>query len=100
VVRLLLFFLFISIHCLGQIRVIGLPRNDKLNGANSRTKATELTLPFWDDFSFTVTERPDNSLWLDGANIWVNDGLGINPPSIRVATFDGTDGTGKPYNCE
>lgn len=97
-VRLLLFFLLASIQCLGQIQVVGLPRSSKTTATTARTKATELTLPFWDDFSFATTETPDDSLWLDGANVWVNDGLGINPPSIRVATFDGTDGTGKPYN--
>ena len=55
-------------------------------------------LPFWDDFSSIRNGKPDNKLWEYSESVWVNDGLGINPPSLNVATFDGLDSLGKPYN--
>jgi hypothetical protein len=58
-----------------------------------------MELPFWDDFSFNKNSGvPIDTLWESGARIFVNDGLGIDPPSINVATFDGLDSIGNPYN--
>lgn len=57
-----------------------------------------MKLPFWDDFSFTKTKFPHDTLWFPNQSVWVNDGMGINPPSIKTATFDGIDSLGKPYN--
>jgi hypothetical protein len=56
-----------------------------------------LLLPFWDDFSFTTTDYPVDSLWEDGRQILVSSGQGINPPTLNVATFDGLDDNGVPY---
>ena len=55
-------------------------------------------LPFWDDFSSVRDGYPKSDLWEFGKSVWVNEGMGINPPSINVATFDGLDSLGKPYN--
>lgn len=55
-----------------------------------------LPLPFWDDFSATLG-TPDSSQWLSSENVNINRGRGLNPPSIHVATFDGTDRSGIPY---
>lgn len=55
-------------------------------------------LPFWDDFSFSRTDSPVDSLWLYGNSVFLNNGIGINPPSLGVITFDGLDSLGKPYN--
>jgi Secretion system C-terminal sorting domain len=90
--------IFSAGSALGQINTVSIPRQNTNITKAARTKANELTLPFWDDFSFTKSDFPADSLWADGNSVWVNDGLGINPPSIRVATFDGTDATGAPYN--
>jgi len=67
---------------------------------SNRTKAVDpLKLPFWDDFSFSeLTYSPSEKLWQSGSTVWVNDGIGINPPSLKVATFDGLDAKGKPYS--
>ena len=67
---------------------------------SNRTKAVDpLKLPFWDDFSFSeLTYSPSEKLWQSGNTVWVNDGIGINPPSLKVATFDGLDAKGKPYS--
>ena len=73
--------------------------------SNARTSAalTPMLLPFWDDFSLNKfdgqrnTAYPNDTLWEYSQRVWVNDHMGINPPSIYVATFDGYDSLGKPY---
>ena len=57
---------------------------------------TLLSLPFFDDFS-TYTGYPSDSLWMDN-EVYVNTGYPINPPSTSVATFDGLNSLGRPYN--
>ena len=60
---------------------------------------TPLTLPFWDDFSYTDSlTYPKESLWQFGKSVFLNNGLGIKQPSKNVVTFDGVDSLGKPYN--
>jgi len=51
-----------------------------------------LSLPFFDDFSY---DGPYPSLdnWLS-RDVFVNNTIGNNPPSVGVATFDGLDETG------
>lgn len=60
-----------------------------------------LTLPFWDDFSQPVTDAlgfttPDTLHWqpTQSQGVLVNTGLGIAPPSIGVASFDGANAQG------
>ncbi len=59
--------------------------------------ADTLELPFWDDFS-SSSLIPDSTLWLYGINVNVNPGRALRPPSLQVATFDGTDVNGVPYS--
>jgi len=68
------------------------------NRAGARTTTPTITLPFWEDFSSTLNTYPDTNVWLFGNSVRVNDGMAINPPSLKVATFDGVDSVGKPYN--
>ena len=49
-----------------------------------------------DDFSYPGPD-PDSSLWF-GNQVYVNRGYPISPMSIGVATFDGLDARGYPYN--
>jgi len=63
-----------------------------------------LPLPFWDDFSFTsivsndtLLPSPLGALWEKHEQVWVNNGMGINPPSVNVATFDGLNQKGATY---
>lgn len=64
-----------------------------------------LTLPFFDDFSkpnfipALNQNYPDTNRWERGYTVWVNDGLGINAPTINVASFDGLDSAGLAYNA-
>ena len=56
-----------------------------------------IDIPFWDDFS-TGLGQPNPELWINSENVLINSTLGANPPTLNVATFDGTDATGNPYD--
>ncbi|MCB0639885.1 MAG: T9SS type A sorting domain-containing protein, partial [Lewinella sp.] len=59
-----------------------------------RVQVPSSGLPFMDDFSYT---GPTNeALWLDN-EVYLNNSMPINPPSLGVATFDGIDYKGQPY---
>jgi len=71
----------------------------KSKSAQARTEdITPRSLPFWDDFATIKNGVADPALWEYGNSVWINSGMGINPPSLNVATFDGLDSIGKPYN--
>ena len=52
-------------------------------------------LPFFDDFAYQGV-RPDPTLWQDD-DVLINRNFAQDPPSIGVATFDGVDVAGQPY---
>ena len=94
-------FLFIAYSSIAQLHVFPIAHSTVSKPTTStRTKAVDpLTLPFWDDFSFSELKySPSAKLWQSGTTVWVNDGIGINPPSLKAATFDGLDANGKPYS--
>lgn len=64
--------------------------------SDSNKKKASLTLPFLDDFS-QYHFYPDGSKWAD-VNVFINTNYAVNPISYGVATFDGLDSTGYPYN--
>lgn len=55
-----------------------------------------LSLPFMDDFSYD-SAVPDAQLWTN-RQAFVNRSYAINPPSIGVATLDGLNEYGLPYD--
>ena len=60
--------------------------------------APSLTLPFKEDFFYAPKRSlPDQVLWSD-SGVFVNAGYPRNPPSIGVATFDGLNKHGYPYD--
>lgn len=66
---------------------------------NARRHANNpIALPFWDDFSAAKGHTADSLLWIDNDKVFINNGQGINPPSINVATFDGYNENGVPYS--
>src|SRR5690606_23691330 len=95
-----------SIHATAQLKVIQLDHTTPSTKTQrqARTHAEPLTLPFFDDFSFTpVADHeaagiPLATLWESGAGTWVNPGNGANAPSINVATMDGLNSEGLPYS--
>lgn len=65
-------------------------------------------IPVFDDFSQQPYIRPfinnpelaiypNSSIWLD-KKVFINHKMADNPPTIGVATFDGTDSTGRAYD--
>jgi hypothetical protein len=92
------FFYFILSHAaFAQLVELGAPRNQSTTASNVRTQsATAISLPFWDDFSWATTDKPD-SLWVNSQSVSVNRGNGRRAPSINVATFDGLNENGVPY---
>ncbi len=109
--RLRIYCLLLTAHCLllsqdsaAQFTRVpigpGKISTSKKHSTTSRTQSlAPMKLPFWDDFSFTQEQDyPNDTLWVSCKTVWVNNGIGINPPSIFTAAFDGIDSTGKPYN--
>jgi hypothetical protein len=69
---------------------------------NARTESIP-TLPFWDDFSFYSLDAnglpiANTDLWESDGSVWINNGMGINMPTVYVATFDGLNAQNIPYN--
>ena len=107
----LLFFLTLTTFSLqAQVRLVPVghasPSTNHVNARQSGTQAldTVLSLPFWDDFSQIAQDTlgfptPDTLRWTPQSNnVRINTGLAINPPSVGVASFDGVDSVGRPYN--
>ena len=71
------------------------PNETKLYPSNSRVSEELLSLPFFEDFSKGASV-PNTDRWMDNS-VMVNGTLPVLPPSIGVATLDGTDANGLPY---
>jgi len=64
----------------------------------SERDSTQIALPFWDDFSRT-SYLPDTNHWfVDPGTTNISSSLGITPPTINVASFDGWNNLGIPYS--
>lgn len=96
----LLVFVILTTSANGQLVLTPILKEPtKSKSAQARTQdITPLSLPFWDDFATIKNGVADATLWQHANSVWINSGLGINPPSLNVATFDGLDSLGKPYN--
>lgn len=70
--------------------------NNTKSKAALRTTAGSIDLPFADDF-YPLGIYPDASLWAD-SNVYINTHYPVNPISLGVATFDGLNKNGLPYN--
>ncbi|MEQ9415121.1 MAG: hypothetical protein RIF39_14905 [Cyclobacteriaceae bacterium] len=83
-----------------QFTFVPIPKEkSSKSGYSARTQElTPMPLPFWDDFSFSNRQdSPHDTLWNSSNSVSLNLGLGINPPSLGVATFDGLNEFGSPY---
>jgi len=68
----------------------------KQNTSTQRTTIASLNLPFFEDFT-TYNSYPDPSKWLD-FEVFINNTTGVNPIERGVATFDGLNKYGIPYD--
>ncbi len=99
------FCLFLSVQLFAQdIIQTNLTSNPVVNNTWNDLKARALTatptamdtLPFLDDFSYPGP-YPDTTHWLD-RDVFINRTYPYSPPTIGVATFDGLNEKGYPYN--
>ena len=66
--------------------------------ASTERDSTQLELPFWDDFSRT-SFLPDTTHWfVDIGTVNISSSLGIRPPTVNAASFDGWNNQGTPYS--
>lgn len=98
----LLFFFLFHDTTWGQLFVRPLEfdpsRGKHSNNARIAAETDTLSLPFFEDFSQNVTTSPDLSRWEAGSGTFISQDYAMNPPSIKVATFDGLNAEGVPYN--
>ncbi|MBL0743770.1 T9SS type A sorting domain-containing protein [Chryseolinea lacunae] len=113
----LLLLLWLAASANAQFQTFPLPTKAKVASPVKRSNPAARpqalgpkSLPFWDDFSFTSVDNPfdttsnipRDTLWfvIDtvAQTTWINSGLGLNPPSANVATFDGLDGNHQKYS--
>ncbi|MFY0672724.1 MAG: T9SS type A sorting domain-containing protein [Bacteroidia bacterium] len=106
-----LFSLYILLSCFNPLlaqdeEISALKRNptiiDYLENEREPVYANKkkqvLKLPFFDDFS-TTRVYPSKNRWTN-RSVFVNSSFAIQPPSHGVATFDGLNKNGYPYNID
>jgi hypothetical protein len=97
VIILLFFFNFRGSAQL-KIAAVTPPQLDNDQEWNARTMEDDtLSLPLWDDFSYGGG-FPSPEIWTNSPNVLINYSLGIRPPTLGVATFDGATANGGIYN--
>ncbi len=94
----ILFLLIISINLLGQENVTVLKTNQQIQHTkkSNNNLRSSIQLPFFDDFSYD--SHFTNPLLWQNSDVFINRTLPINPITIGVATFDGLDSLGFPYD--
>lgn len=87
-----------------QLRLVPLPASTSTQHTTKERATTARTrnlpaknLPFWDDFSFAVNGNAQDSLWVLDSAVTISGEIGVDPPTLGVATFDGYAASGKPY---
>ncbi|MEQ1585607.1 MAG: T9SS type A sorting domain-containing protein [Cyclobacteriaceae bacterium] len=100
--RIVFTILFLMFAIPGLCQLVIVPVQKEIPAKKSSSARTQditpITLPFWDDFSAVRDGYVNPVTWEYGQSVWVNSGMSINAPSLNVATLDGLDSLGKPYN--
>ncbi|MBN8650091.1 MAG: T9SS type A sorting domain-containing protein [Cytophagales bacterium] len=100
--RLFALFVFVILTTSASGQLVLTPIHKEVPKSAATNKRTEditpLSLPFWDDFATIKNGVANANLWQYANSVWINSGLGINPPSLNIATFDGLDSLGRPYS--
>ncbi|MBK7667746.1 MAG: T9SS type A sorting domain-containing protein [Sphingobacteriaceae bacterium] len=74
------------------------PVNQPQKNSTQKVAAVSDTIPFFEDFFYAPNSPyPTGKHWTD-SSVYINTGFAIAPPSIGVATFDGLNKKGYPYN--
>lgn len=91
-------FLLLTVNTYSQLRLMPIQSSEtQKQKKDARQESNLLTLPFWDDFSFTTGNTPLDSLWQNSNSVYVGDGIAKNPPSIGAASLDGVNAEGQGY---
>jgi hypothetical protein len=86
-----------QLHPLSANRFLPAIKSSQLS-SKITTTVTLLNLPFFEDFSYAYkSPYPSFTNWMD-SNVYVNTGFPIAPINLGVATFDGLNKLGYPYN--
>jgi len=94
--------LLISNSGMGQLRLVPAtePLYQDINKNNARIYEVDtISLPIWDDFSYDGGV-PDPDIWINSTGVYINKSMGINPPTLGVATFDGASGFAGIYDAD
>lgn len=98
--RLVPFFIMflMAVGGYSQISLKPLISSQNTNARVAEEENHTIILPLWDDFS-TGGGILDTTWWTAQSQqqIIIKSGIGIDPPSVGVATFDGVDALGIPY---
>jgi hypothetical protein len=103
IIALLLFVLNLSaqeklVPLTGNLHLINSDYTNYNLLSQKTTTVSSVSIPFFDDFYYAATSPyPSSGLWAD-SSVYVNTGFAIAPPTIGVATFDGLNKKGSPYN--
>jgi hypothetical protein len=62
-----------------------------------KSEKSLLKLPFFDDFANLNSPFPNNSLWENNNQVFINASFPLFPPTVGVATFDALDANGRLY---
>ncbi len=101
----IILILLLPFICLSQERTAPLYYNARVHAAavqnimplaKTTTAQDTIQLPFFDDFT-TYNIFPDNTRWTDN-EVYVNNTMGVDPPTRGVATLDALDAHGIPYD--
>ena len=90
--------LLLSLFCqvsLAQFKIVPLKNTENIKPSSAKIMA--LGLPFFDDFSTSVN-RPDQLKWQKNGGVFINNTYTNNHPTLNVATFDGLNAGGTPYD--
>lgn len=83
----------------GDLRPAAENNNSNLNNYSEKKLSVAGAPIFVDDFSYAYLQNyPRQSLWNSGPSVYVNTTYAIAPWSVGVATFDGLNKNGYPYN--
>jgi len=98
----LFILLLLSNKGISQLKLVPAsnPSIQNYSKENARTLDSDtLLLPVWDDFSYGGG-IPDPEIWINSNGVYINYSLGIKPPSLGVATFDGASSNAGIYDAD
>ncbi len=99
--KLALTFLLFCYGMVAMAQAVLTPLQQEPRQLNNYTlkqqRVAAVSLPFFDDFA-TATVSPDPARWINGG-VYVNSRFAVDPITKNVASFDGLNAAGLPYQA-